>query len=549
MNRAIGRGSLVVSLLGIALGAPAAAGAVEQEGRGEAIKHVKNIEFPNIRQEGTKNGGTDLEFAVITVKAAESSPPVVTPPRKVQPPAKANKPKKAKKACKKPKKGASKKAKAKFKKCQKAAKRQNARKSDADAATPGVQKRFAFVGSYGDGLQIMDVTDPAASERVATWDCGVAQGDVQVFRRDDLGGRWFVAYTHDTGYTMQLESQCVADLKAMGVDVAATKGYGTYIADVTDPYNPRTVSYFEVKQGSHNGTVHPSGRFFYNSNSDLITSPVPAIELTDITDITKPKPAGEFALKTFPGLGTEAHDVNFSKDGSRAYVAALSHGEVLDTTDPGAPKFVGFVTDPALQVWHETDEITVGERKFLVAEDEFAGATGTGQCPNGGVHVYDITGPLEAAPVKIGAWNINDVGPTEDGVGGRCTAHVFQIHDDTDLMTIAYYNGGVRVVDMAALEGVALGATGIGMKQLGWFRFKDSDTWAVKAPLETVDRKGFYMFGNDHARGFDVYRYEPSATVRSPGEWLTPERAFARARQLKAAGGVAGGICILPANR
>jgi hypothetical protein len=412
-----------------------------------------------------------------------------------------------------------------------------------------VQKRFAFAGSYGDGLQIIDVTDPANSARVATWDCGVAQGDVQVFRRDDLGGRWFVAYTHDTGYTMQLDSKCVADLKAAGIDVEKTKGYGTYFADVTDPYNPKTVSYVEVKQGSHNGTVHPSGRYFYNSNSDLFTtSQSAAIEIVDISDLSAPKTVGELPLRTFPGLGTESHDVDFSEDGNRAYVAAISHGEILDTSNPAQPKSIGTVLDPAINVWHETDEITVGDRKFLIAEDEFAGASNTGQCPNGGVHVYEITGDMETAPQKVGAWNITDLGPTEDGVG-RCTAHVFQLHEESDLMTIAYYNGGVRVVDLSELEGIGLGDSGLGMKQLGWYRFKDSDVWAVKAPAGTVDRKGFFLYGNDHTRGFDVYRFEPTGTTVSRGEWLTPEQALNRAKLTRAAGGVAGSICILAPGR
>src|SRR5688572_2340882 len=106
----------------------------------------------------------------------------------------------------------------------------------------------------------------------------------------------------------------------------------------------------------------------------------------------------------------------------------------------------------------------------MIAEDEFAGATGTGQCPNGAVHVFDITGPLEQAPVKVGSWNITDTGPTENNAGtslGRCTAHVFQLHRKEQLMTIAYYNGGVRVVDLSGLVGVALGKSGLGMKELG----------------------------------------------------------------------------------
>ena len=175
----------------------------------------------------------------------------------------------------------------------------------ARSARRSTQARtFAFAGSYGDGLQIVDITDPENSTLVSTWDCGVSQGDVQVFQREDLGGRWFVTYTHDDGYEFQLESQCAEDLKAMGIDVTAVPppddpdgqlwtpesfyGAGTYIADVTDPYNPKTVSFVPVSRGSHNQTVHPSGRYLYNSNSDLMTSVQPSVEVFDISDIKNP---------------------------------------------------------------------------------------------------------------------------------------------------------------------------------------------------------------------------------------------------------------------
>jgi hypothetical protein len=78
----------------------------------------------------------------------------------------------------------------------------------------------------------------------------------------------------------------------------------------------------EVAQGSHNQTVHPSGNFLYNSNSDLITSLQPAIEIFDISNPAAPKSAGELSLPPRPGLGTESHDITFSDDGERAYSAA-----------------------------------------------------------------------------------------------------------------------------------------------------------------------------------------------------------------------------------
>jgi hypothetical protein len=585
--------------------APASAAAVEPTGTGENITPIKNIPYPNLSAPAEKNAGTDLEFATITVAGpgaakdgpgASGSTPAATPGAPASTPAPAAAPrgkaasKKAAAARKAAKRAAarctaSRKAakKAKSRRAKRAANRRSAKLcaaarkarkraaklsrtsvavdrtglTDANTEQPGIQRTFSFAGSYGDGLHVIDVTDPANAERVATWHCGISQGDVQVFQREDLGGRWFVTYTHD-GYTWHKDSACVTELRALGFGKTLddAKGNGTYIAEVTDPYNPTAVSFVPYALQSHNMTVHPSGKVLYNSNSELITSLAggqPAIELTDISDITKPKDAGKFTLKTFPGLGTESHDVDFSDDGKRAYSAALSHGEIIDTTDPLKPKSVGVVVDPVINVWHQTDEITLkdpvlGERKFLIAEDEFAGAIGTGQCPNGGVHVYDITGDLEKSPVKVGSWNISDVGPTENGIEGGCTAHVFQLHEKEKLMTIAYYNGGVRVVDLSGLVGVAMGKQGVGgMREVGFYRFPDSNTWAVKTPQ--ASRNGFYLYGNDHARGFDVYKWTPTGTptTNGGGIWRSPEQTLEAMKAYQASGGKIGlgALCLI----
>ena len=556
----------LLTLAAIAATAPAAQ-AVEQEGTGSNITPVKNLAFPNLHDEETTNAGTDIEFATLTVGAAQvaAAPeaPIATPAEVAATAPSAKKAKKAKKAraplsCRKAKNRYRSRASRRryAAQCRRALARRRAKArkrsfKDAAPSQAGLQREFAFAGSYGDGLQIIDITDPANSTLVSTWDCGASQGDVQVFRRDDLGGRWFVSYAHDSGYTFEAESQCYKDLAAAGFGEALEKekGEGTYVADITDPYHPKSVSYIPVAQGSHNQTVHPSGKYLYNSNSDLITSFQPAVEIVDISDLAAPKPVGELALQTFPGLGTESHDITFSSDGTRAYSAALSHAEIIDTTDPAKPESIGTIVDPTINVFHQSDPVKIGDRNFLFIEDEVAGAVGTGQCPNGGVHVYDITGDLETNPQKVGYWNITDTGPTEDGTelqgGGVCTAHVFRLHEDAQLMTIAYYNGGVRVVDISAVEGVALGTTGVGMKQLGSYRFPDSNTWSVKAPR--VSRDGFYMYANDHRRGVDVYHYKPEGEATPAGRWYSPGELVAAQEKARAQGFKPrmGAVCLL----
>jgi hypothetical protein len=487
--------ALVASLA--PLSAQTAAPAVDEEGEGsDTMRHVTNLQYDITGNRVTTSYGTDVEFATLTVGG-----PAV-------------------RAAKHPK------AKAK------AAKR------------AGEQREFAFAGSYENGLQIIDITDPESPSITGVYDCHIAQGDVQVFTRDDHPGRTFVGYTADRiASRTDTSSTCYTDIFGDEPPTGNDR-WGTFFVDVTDPANPQTVSFAQVPKGSHNNTIHPSGMWLYNSNSELITNAAQAgIEVFSLEDIENPRFVGTLRLPPVPGLGTDSHDITFNADGTRAYSAALSQTVIIDTERPGSPSIVSTTFDPAINVEHQANPVAIndpilGLREFLIIEDEFVGALPTGQCPNGGVHVYDITGNLELRPVKVGYWNIDEIRPaTNDKTGGligepgnisRCTAHVFEIHEDAAIMTIAFYNGGVRVVDLSGLVGVALGGNGVGMREVGFYQFPDSDTWSAKTP-RINDDGSFYLFGNDVARGFDVYEYDPAGgftdgTTRASSDvWMSPE--------------------------
>ena len=540
MRRLVLSVSVVLTLVAALAPGASAAAAVATEGVGEAITPVANLEYADRFGTG-KNQGTDLEFATLTVPGSESPEP--SGPGKSEGKGRGKG---------RPTTGDA-----------------QPTGTDVDPDAAGVQRRYAVAGSYDNGMHIIDITDPTSPVLAGRYDCGISQGDVQIFERD---GRTYATYTMDAAYTLHEESQCVEETKALGlyegtgpgsplaVDAIGAidpegafgrPGIGTYIADITDPANPKTVSYVASLKGAHNMTVHPSGLYLYESNSQLYTTAADAgIEVFDISDFSAPTRVAKLALPPTPGLGAESHDLTFNTEGTRAYAAALSQTVSINTEDPANPSIVSVIVDPTINVHHQADPATLTDkttgqtRDFLIIEDEFVGALGTGQCPNGGVHVYDITGPLENAPVKVGYWNIDEVRETDSGISNTgisdppfgaismqsCTAHVFDINEEEALMTIAFYNGGVRVVDLSNLVGVSLGKAGVGMKQVGYYRFPDSNTWAVKAP--EASRDGFYLFGNDIQRGFDVYRYEPAAApasqVDASAQWLTAAEVAAR---------------------
>jgi hypothetical protein len=387
---------------------------------------------------------------------------------------------------------------------------------------------YAFGGTYFNGLQIVDISDPTQPRKVAVYDCAILQGDVQVFPQGD---RVLAAYTADSALNATGEaSRCARD---NGVPRGKL---GTFLVDVTDPANPTSVAFAEVPQGSHNITVHPSGDYLYNSNSDLVTSTSPNIAIFDIRNPASPRLVQNYRIPFVPlSLGSESHDITFSADGTRAYSAALSQTLVLDTTDPEKPELVAQILDPTVQVSHGADPITLkradgSDRTLLLISDEQAGAAAGTNCPGGGVHVYDITGELEKAPQKMGIWFIGETRPST----ATCTAHVFRMHGDQGLFTIAWYDQGVRVVDVAGLADLptppvpfVTSGDGNGMKEIGRYTFDDHNTWSFKTNKIASDGS-FYGFGNDLGRGLDVYRFhglgrtvpalEPTELRPAPGK-------------------------------
>ena len=364
---------------------------------------------------------------------------------------------------------------------------------------------YALAGTLRGGMQIIDIPRPRSPRRVAVYDCKVTQGDIQVWRNN---GRVLASYTADSTFgEAGAASRCAHDL-----DLNASSS-GTVIVDISTPSSPQTVSFLPVPRGSHNMTIHPSGDYLYNSNSDLISSTSPTITIYDISRPSAPKKVQDYPIPFVPAsLGSESHDITFNQSGSRAYVAALSQTLILNTTNPAKPRQVHQIIDPTINVVHQSDPLTLErpngtKRKILIITDERAGAAASAECPGGGLHVYDIT--RERDPEKIGTWFIP---ATTVQDGATCTSHVLRIYPRQKMMTIAWYAQGVRVIDLKGLATAkpspvpALGE-GIGMREVGHYVLPDSDTWSFKT--NRIRRDGsFFGYGNDLVRGFDVYHFK-----------------------------------------
>jgi hypothetical protein len=381
----------------------------------------------------------------------------------------------------------------------------------------------------------VDITEPTSPVTVGVYDCVVRQGDVQVFTRN---GRTYATYTHDDPYTANTTSTCYREARALGLFGDGVNPAGTFVADLTDPYAPTTVSFISERRGSHNQTVAPGGRYLYNSNSDIGRVAPAGIEVFDISDFANPRKVYTLPLIT----GLDSHDITFNEDGTRAYSAAISHTLILDTTDLAQPSIIGRIIDPAINIHQQTDPVTLTDpttglpSTFLVVTDELAGAAGNAVCPAAASTCTTSPATSSARRSRSGRGSCEVRFTGTDNL--TCTSHVLRMYPEQKVMTIAWYNAGVRVVDISGLVGLSVGAdetagnVGVGMRELGYAYFPNSDTWSVKTNRIEPDGS-FYLYGNDLNRGLDVYRFDAGAQATSDGgSWLTADQALARARAL-----------------
>ena len=328
----------------------------------------------------------------------------------------------------------------------------------------------------GGGLHIIDVSNPAKPKEISRLKCTLNQGDVQI--------------SFDKKYVY------IAADGAGGPEACIGVGkLGFMIVDVTNLKNPKPVGFAEIPRGSHNITAHPRKPYVYNSDSDLNNAGLGVIEVWDVKNPSKPKKVNTIRVGVH-----SPHDISFNRQGTLAVTAAVSHLDILNTTDPKNPSLVFTGQCPGCSITHDA-KFTPDGKKVMIGDE--GGGGGLYPCPGGALYAYTVEG-TETQPVLVPQgtyWPDEFVKAGGPGVpSAGCTSHVMDVSDDGKKLAISWYTAGTRYLDISNTAGATIGENGTGIKELGWFIPEGGNSWSSKF------HKGPYIYSNDINRGFDVYK-------------------------------------------
>ncbi|HXF97186.1 MAG TPA: post-COAP-1 domain-containing protein [Gaiellaceae bacterium] len=417
---------------------------------------------------------------------------------------------------------------------------------------------YAFVGTMGGGLRIFDVTDPAHPSLAGAYTDPGWQNDVQV--RGDLA---VIGFDPIGGINPSASLCLQAKGASGGVDLVRLR------------YDPATATFTTALLdcvsaspggGAHNSTLHPSGDWLAMVNPrthgsvdvvDLRTSPRRIYRIVQNGSLASSACAGAAAGQCIsngrPGTWSP-HDVSFSRDGARMYVAAVGNDTVVVDVSrvlEGSAPWIGVVPNDRnrdggvasdrhdVSISHQSDPSA--DEAILGITDERGGGLQETRCntdPNGvigGIHFWrlPVSGVADPAASRLGAWFYPNptlaLDPLQPVLASlprterACTIHVFRMGGNGTAgpgeiapgyggvsslparqLVTAHYGAGVWHLDFGGPsrsdDGIAEDPQSTWGNTLGWNVMPGAETWSAK------EYKGF-VYAGDMTRGFDVYRF------------------------------------------
>lgn len=287
---------------------------------------------------------------------------------------------------------------------------------------------------------------------------------------------------------------------------ASNRVNGVVILDLAVPAHPKIASVFneQLTGGVHNAFATNDYLFAISGGEKYV--------IIDVRDITKPRYVSEYKHP-----GARIHDL-WVRDGI-AYSAQGGAGTVL--VDVGNGKYGGSIEHPKLiavfpiNSGHEIYpyfQQSTGKTYLFIGDEEMnrAGRTwegtqyfstlgqagGVAQTSGGYVHIVDATDPMNMK--KVGRYHLEDYGSHD-------------IIVENDVLYQAYYDGGVRVVDVS---GELLGNLAEQRREIAVFKPYDPKSLTANAPfvMNAMPWKGRVLF-TDFNSGLWAAKLEDRAAV------------------------------------
>lgn len=278
----------------------------------------------------------------------------------------------------------------------------------------------------------------------------------------------------------------------------SARGNGIVILDLADPGHPSVLAELteNLTAGVHNVWINGDVVYAVNDGTS-------AMHIIDVSDPAHPTNVGTWEIR--PGEEDKTlHDI-WAKDGL-AYLSYWDDGLVI--LDVGAGIKGGTPTEPKL----------VSQYKYRVSHGEEYGNThtafrygdyvfvgdeifGCGACingPRGYIHVIDVS-DIES-PKEVARYEVPEAG-----------AH--NIWVENDILYVAYYQGGLRIVDVSGELRGNLYRQG---RQIGWYHTagKEEESWRPNQAQAWGPQpfKG-NVFLSDYNSGLWVLHHEPPAEL------------------------------------
>jgi len=294
--------------------------------------------------------------------------------------------------------------------------------------------------------------------------------------------------------SVQIDARRVNDVKVNGDaswaiitgENSSNRQNGIVVLDLEDPAHPQIIAQTteNMTAGIHN--VWINGDIVYTVNDGT-----EAVDIIDMSDPYNPRYLGAWELR--PGdTSKNLHDV--WADGRYAYLSYWDDGLVI--LDIGAGTHGGTATEPtfvsSISYGMGNTHVAWREGKYVFVGDEIFGCEACVNGPRGYIHVIDVSDIDN--PVDVARYEVPEAG-------------THNIWVENGILYVAYYQGGLRIVDVSGDLRGDLYRQG---REIGWYHTAGGEGEAIvpNAPMAWGPQpfKGS-IFVSDNNSGLWVLRH------------------------------------------